>query len=284
MGQTLEVTPIDGPLGADVSGIDLADIDDVTFQAIQEAWHKYHLLRFRGQDITDDALVAFSRRIGVLDLAPVTEAGDLHRPDLPELNVVSNVIEDGRAVGELRNDELIWHTDMSYNEAPPSASLLFAVECPPSGGDTWFCNMHRIYQTLPADLKQRIEGLHCKHDASRNSSGGLRDGFEEDYELPDYPGAVHPLVIAHPETGLPALYLGRRRNAYIVELSVEESEKLLDELWAHASKPEFAWAQEWQPHDLVMWDNRSTMHRRDAFDPSVRRIMHRTQVKGCRLS
>jgi taurine dioxygenase len=171
---------------------------------------------------------------------------------------------------------------MSYNPEPPSASVLYALEIPPAGGDTGFTNMYLAYETLPDELKRAVEGRVCKHDASRNSVGELRRGFSEVTDPRETPGAEHPLVRTHPVTGRKALFLGRRRNAYVPGLSLPESEALLDRLWAHATRPELTWYQVWKIGDLIMWDNRCTMHRRDAFDPTSRRVMHRTQIRGDR--
>ena len=132
----------------------------------------------------------------------------------------------------------------------------------------------------PARLKERIAGLEIKHDGTYNSGGYLRQGVTPTDDPMTSPGAVHPLVCIHPATGRRMLYLGRRRNAYLVGLELSQSEALLDELWSFVDRPEFAWEHAWRVGDLVLWDNRCTMHRRDAFDPNSRRIMHRTQVKG----
>jgi taurine dioxygenase len=196
--------------------------------------------------------------------------------------VVSNVVEDGKAIGQLGAYEAIWHTDMSYIQEPPSASALYALEVPPEGGDTGFCNMYRAYESLPDDLRRQISRLLCRHDASRNSAGELRRGFVDASDPSQTIGAEHPLVRTHPVTGRKALFLGRRRNAYIPGLPVADSEALLDALWDYAAKPEFTWYQQWRAGDLILWDNRCVMHRRDAFDPAARRVMHRTQIKGDR--
>jgi taurine dioxygenase len=140
--------------------------------------------------------------------------------------------------------------------------------------------MYAAYDSLPADLKRAIAPLQCRHDSSRNSAGELRKGFKDFTDPRVAPGAVHPLIRTHPATRRNALYLGRRRNAYIIGLPLDESEDLLNRLWAHAAQSRFAWYQEWRVGDLIMWDNRCAMHRRDAFDPESRRLMHRTQIKG----
>jgi len=158
--------------------------------------------------------------------------------------------------------------------------MLYALEVPPTGGDTSFCTMYGICDSLPAKLKERIDGLSIKHDGTYTSGGYVRQGVTATDDPLTSPGAVHPLVFVHPDTGRRMLYLGRRRNAYLVGLDHKDSEALLDELWSFVDRPEFAWEHVWRVGDLVLWDNRCTMHRRDAFDPNSRRIMHRTQVKG----
>ena len=135
----------------------------------------------------------------------------------PEVAVISNIVVEGKAVGSLGNSELVWHQDMSYNELPPKASLLYGIETPTNGGETFFYNLYEAFNSLPQRLKSRIAGLSCKHDATRNSSGQLRKGFNEQYSNSERPGAIHPLVVRHPETGRSSLYLGRRPNAWIVD-------------------------------------------------------------------
>ena len=269
-------------LGADIEGIDLAGaLAPEAIAAIKRAWAEHLVLRFRGQRLADDDLMRFSRQFGELDWAPIAAANDA--PEGREyVMVVSNVIENGQAIGQLGAYEAIWHTDMSYVQEPPSASALYALEVPPEGGDTGFCNMYLAYETLPEGLRREIAGHLCRHDASRNSAGELRRGFVDASDASQTIGAEHPLVRTHPVTGRKALFLGRRRNAYIPGLPLEASESLLDALWAHATKDEFTWYQQWRAGDLILWDNRCVMHRRDAFDPATRRVMHRTQIKGDR--
>ena len=230
--------------------------------------------------MNDDDLIAFSRRFGALDLAPVQENGRRFVDGHPEIYVVSNVIENGVAIGSLGAGEAVWHTDMSYLEDPPKASMLYAIEVPPSGGNTGFTNMYRAYEELPVALKRRIAGLRVKHDGTYNSGGYVREGIVATDDPMASPGTYHPIVCRHPETGRQTLYLGRRRNAYIEELSLAESEALLDELWDHATREALSLCNTWRVGDLVLWDNRCTMHRRDPFDAATRRIMHRTQIKG----
>ena len=238
------------------------------------------MLLFRDQNLTDQDLTAFSRRFGDLDHAPIQENGQRIANGMPEIYVVSNVIENGVAIGSLGYGEAVWHTDMSYLHAPPKASMLYALEIPPAGGDTSFVDMYAAFEALPEALRQRAMGLRVKHDGTYNSGGYVRQGVTPTDDPRQAPGTMHPLVCTHPETGRRMLYLGRRRNAYIEGFELAESEALLDALWAYTDRAEFAWHTVWQVGDLVLWDNRCTMHRRDPFDPAARRIMHRTQIKG----
>ena len=276
----ITVTPTDAALGAEVGGIDLRHIGDSEFAAIHRAWLDHLVLLFRGQALNDDDMIAFSRRFGELDFAPIQENGRRFVDGHPEIYVVSNVIENGVAIGSLGAGEAVWHTDMSYLEDPPKASMLYAIEIPPAGGNTGFTNMYLAYDALPDALKQRVAGRRVKHDGTYNSGGYVRQGVTPTDDPREAPGMYHPLVCTHPETGRKCLYLGRRRNAYIEGLALAESEALLDEVWRYATRDELSWYNTWRVGDVVLWDNRCTMHRRDPFDASSRRIMHRTQMKG----
>jgi taurine dioxygenase len=276
----IAVIPTRAALGAEIQKVDLRTIDEDDFAAIYRAWLDHSVLLFRGQHLTDDDLIAFSKRFGELDWAPVQESGRRFVEGHPEIYVVSNVVENGVPIGSLGSGEATWHTDMSYLQDPPKASILYALEVPPSGGNTYFSSMYLAYESLPDDFKQRIERLSLKHDGSYNSGGYVRQGLTAVDDPVTSPGALHPLVCTHPETKRRLLYLGRRRNAYIRGLSLEESESLLDQLWPYAAREERAWHNEWRVGDLVLWDNRCTMHRRDPFDSNARRVMHRTQIKA----
>ena len=276
----LAVRPTGAGLGAEIVAIDLRRIDDGDFAAICRAFVEHSVLLFRGQRLSDDDLVAFSRRFGALDHAPVQENGQRFVQGKPEIYVVSNVIENGVAIGSLGAGEAVWHTDMSYLADPPMASMLYALETPPEGGNTGFCNMYSGYAALPEALKRRIADLKIKHDGTYNSGGYLRAGVTASDDPRTSPGAIHPLVCTHPDSRRRCLYLGRRRNAYIVDLPLDQSEALLDELWGLATRDEYTWYNDWRVGDVVLWDNRCTMHRRDPFDPAARRVMHRTQIKS----
>jgi taurine dioxygenase len=283
---SLEFVPVCDAIGVKVRGIDLdKGVDPAAFKKIESAFLDRLVLLFRGQDLSDPKLIEFSRNFGTLDMAPPGEAystGFSSVPGHPEITVISNVIENGVPIGALGNGESYWHIDMTYMDEPPSVCCLYAVEVPKSGGNTGVSNMYKAYDALSSEMKARIESLVAIHDYSLTSAGTLRKGYTPVSDVTETPGARHHLVRTQPVTGKRALFLGRRKNQYIPGLSVEESNALLDELWAHACRPEFAYHHEWRPGDLLIWDNRCTMHRRDAFDNSLRRILHRTQVQGDR--
>lgn len=277
----ITVTPTGAALGAEVGGIDLRRIGDSEFAAIHRAWLDHLALLFRGQALSDDDMIAFSRRFGALDFAPIQENGRRFVDGHPEIYVVSNVIENGVAIGSLGAGEAVWHTDMSYLEDPPKASMLYAIEIPPAGGNTGFTNMYCAYEALPDALKQRVSGRRVKHDGTYNSGGYVRQGVTPTDDPREAPGMYHPLVCTHPETGRKCLYLGRRRNAYIEGMALGESEALLDEVWRYATRDELTWYNTWRVGDVVLWDNRCTMHIAlgDYEDGEIRHL-ERTTVKG----
>jgi taurine dioxygenase len=278
MSVALEVVPTAG-VGAEVRGVNLAAVTGAQLEALKRAWYRYDVLIVRDQQMTDDDLLAFSRYFGTLDPPPNQGAGRKSPPGYPDVYVVSNVLDArGEPIGALGDGEAAWHTDMSYAPAPPDASMLYALELPATGGDTWFCSMKAALASMPRPLVERIRSLDIKHDGTYDSGGYVRKGMAPSENPRTSAGTPHPIVIQHPVSGDQALYLGRRRNAYIMGLPLAESERLLDEIWSYVDTA--VYKHRWALHDLVLWDNRTTMHRRDAFDPASRRVMHRTQIKG----
>jgi alpha-ketoglutarate-dependent taurine dioxygenase len=272
---------LDAPLGAEIRGIDLSlPLAGSDVETIEEAWRMRLVVVIRGQKLSDPQLLAFSRCFGELDPPGPNPYGEPYNKEFPEINVISNVIENGKSIGGLGDGEAVWHADMTYAEVPPKAAILHSLEVPPSGGNTYFADMFTAYETLPANLKSAAARKMAVHDGSHNSAGFLRKGYKEVSDVQKTVGARHPLVRTDPATGRKALFLGRRPNSYIIGMEVAESEALLDALWAHATQPRFAMCHQWQVGDVLMWNNLSVLHRRDPFDPGSRRIMHRTQIKG----
>src|SRR5258707_3014643 len=188
----LNLRPTGAALGAEIRGVDLAKIAERDFADIHRAWLDHQVLLFRGQSLDDEQLIAFSRRFGELDWAPVQETGRRFVEGHPEIYVVSNVIENGEPIGSLGAGEAVWHTDMSYLPDPPKASILYALEVPPDGGNTGFVSMYAAYEALPVELKRRIAGMNLKHDGTYNSGGYVRQGVEAVGGSGNPPGDLHP--------------------------------------------------------------------------------------------
>jgi taurine dioxygenase len=284
---SLEIIPMDGPLAAEIRGIDLRRTTDAkTRKALNDAWAEHLVLLFRGQHFENDEQLRAIQNFGKLQPPnPRTQppAGEKY----PELLRVQHIPgpADAAEARRLGAGEAFWHTDMSYIDEPPAGSALYAIEVPPdeTGGQTCFSNMYLACETLPADLRKAVEGRRIVHDAAHNSGGKLRPGYDEVDDPRKTPGPQHPVLRIHPVTGREALFLGRRPYAWFVgAASVAESETLLDRLWEHASQERFAWCHHWRPGDIVLWDNRCAMHRRIPFDPSYRRVMRRAQIAGDR--
>jgi taurine dioxygenase len=274
----IDVRPL-GQIGAEIKGLDLSQADGPMVDAIKQAWYQHDVLVFRNQHLSDDDLLRFSRHFGALDSPPNQGAGRKSPEGYPEVYVVSNVLDaSGEPIGALGDGEATWHTDMSYAVEPPDASMLFSLEIPAVGGDTWFCSMKAALASMPDELAQRIAGLDIKHDGTFDSGGYVRKGLAPSDNPRTSVGTPHPAVIQHPVSGDHSLYLGRRRNAYVMGLELAESEALLDDMWRYIDAA--VYQHRWALGDLVLWDNRTTMHRRDAFDAKARRVMHRTQIKG----
>jgi len=281
MRHAIEVVPSGDAIGAEVRGVGIAaGIDEATLDRIKSAWQDHLVLVFRGQVINDDQLIVFARRFGDLDPPGPNPYGGPIYPEYPELNVISNIVEDGRPMGNLGAGEAVWHADLTYTDLPPRGAVLYAVELPSSGGATQFANMYAAYKALPETTRQEIEERRAVHDAAHNSAGMLRKGYEETSDVRNTPGARHPLVRTDGETGRRCLYLGRRPHGYVVGLEVEQSEALLDRLWVHATQDRFVTTHCWRVGDVLMWDNRAVLHRRDAFDSNARRRLHRAQLKA----
>lgn len=260
----MKIVPYDGPLGAEIRDVDFRKpLDDEALAALRRALRDHLLLVARGQELGDSDQVRFSRYWG----EPKPHVRD--QPDRPvdEIFVVSNVMVDGKPIGALGYGELTFHSDLSYMERPGSVSVVYAVEVPRSGGDTEWANCYLIYEALPEEVKERLLPLRAVH----------RHG--EERQNPPVP-VSHPVIRTHPETGRRALFVSPQFTRSIVGLSEPESRELLETLFSYLSRPEFIWKHRWQPGDLVFWDNRCTLHRRQPFDEKERRILKRTQMFG----
>jgi taurine dioxygenase len=265
---------------ADISDVDLNALSAQSFEDIYQAWLHFGVLRFRDQALDDDALQRFSARFGPLEEMPLGRMTKADRAKVRNIyvTVLSNIKVNGKPIGGLGNAEASWHSDMTYVDTPPPASVLLGVEIPETGGDTYFADQNAAFAALPQSLKQKVADLSIKHDAAHTSIGSLRPGYDAFDDPRDAPGSTHPIIRKHEESSATTLYLGRREWAYIPGLSLADSEALLDELWRYAALPQNVWRQSWQPNDVIVWDNRRVLHRRDDFGNSARRLMKRCQV------
>jgi taurine dioxygenase len=280
---SLHVALFDGPLGAEVIGLDLnRPLPQRDFQRIHQAHLDHHLLVFRAQRITPQQQVDFSRRFGPLQIHVLR---NFQLPSNPEVLIISNIIEHGQPVG-LGDAGHFWHSDLSYKETPSLGSMLHAQELPSEGGDTLFANMHLAWDTLPAALRHAVQDARAEHsylaqyEALRRRSP-FRPALTQ-AQIDEVKPVQHPVVRTHPETGRKALFVSEHFTTRIVGLPEDESRALLDELFAHSVLPEHVYRHQWAPHDLVFWDNRSLMHLAGGTPEHLRRKLYRTTIEGDR--
>jgi alpha-ketoglutarate-dependent taurine dioxygenase len=267
------VRPLSPALGAEIVGVDLAqEIDDRTFAQIRDAWHEHLVILLRDQELSEDDQVRFAEKFGPPAVIHTKQFVRNH----PAVMLISNIREDGKPIGALPDGEMHFHTDQCHQERPAMASMLYAIEVPRAGGNTLFANGYKAYETLPDALKLRIAGRKAlnayDYDTAAMKRGtDLADGV---------PSCVHPVVRTHPATGRKALYVNRLMTVRIEGLPADESDALLDTLFAHQERRDFVYEHVWRPGDLLMWDNRCTLHARTDFSPDERRLMRRVTILG----
>jgi len=279
----LEIRPSGAALGADIVGFPWDDFDGEDVAAARRAWLDHSVVRFRDTAMDDETQIRFSGFLGEFVIHPRQMQQGAHKGHR-EILVVSNLKNaDGTPAGDLGDGEVHWHTDTWFKEKPPAASILRALQVPASGGNTQFCSMYAVYASLPQALKDAVAGREIQHQTVIDGRGDVRLGMTRPAsdDVRTWPGVRHPIVRTHGETKRKALYLGGQpRHSWIVGLPLDESRALLDELWSRVGKPEHVWTQVWRAGDMVIWDNRCAVHRRDAFDPAATRLMHRTAIEG----
>ena len=288
----LEIKHTSAPLGHEIVGVDLRTIDEPTFKALDDAYQGYGVIVVRGQTLTPGELVDFSRRFGNLLEYPL---GDYLLQGFPEIFVVSNIIENGKPIG-MKEAGANWHTDMSFTNAPPRGSILYAVEVPVSNGetlgDTLFASGAAAYDDLSADMKEKIEGLYAVNSASQAAKKKIeraRDRGTDDAELRarverqarEFPDVTHPLVRRHPLTGRKCLYLSGDQTVSIVGWDEPSSNALLEELKEHYLSPKYTYRHKWKVGDVMFWDNCLCMHKAvQDYRLPLRRKMLRTTIAG----
>ncbi len=272
---TIGVKPLTPMIGAEITGVDISrPLDEATFKAIHDAWLKYQVLVFRNQKLDGDQQIAFGRRFGELQEVRTTPGLNSN----PYFLMVSNVIGPDGNKGALPDGEMQFHADQCYYELPGKATLLYSIEVPPTGGDTLFSSATAVYDSLPAEVKKRIDGLKALnvYDYGSNPTVKAKE------IAPDAPKFVHPVVRTHDETGRKGLYVNRLMTDHIVGMDRKESDELLEYLFQQAERPEFIYDHKWSVGELVMWDNRCTLHARTDFSPNTRRMLRRISIKGKR--
>lgn len=283
---TFEIHPLSETAGAEVLGLDLSKpLSAGEFDTIHAAWLKHLLLVFPDQHLSEEQQIAFSRRLGNLEVH--VNASALH-PEHPEVYILSNIIEAGKSVG--KGVTPYWHSDLSYREVPAKASLLYGREIPEIGGDTLFTNMYLAYEALPRDVKKRLKGKNAVHNISdfeqryARLSGDTETAkrtIDAAPKIRSLPNVVHPVVIVHPETHRLALYVNEGFTIQILDMPQKESDDLLAFLFAHCIQEQFTYRKKWRRWDLSMWDNRCLNHSATGgFRAPMRRLMHRTTVSG----
>jgi len=275
----IEIRRVANGLGARIEGVDLSQaMSEADFARVRQALLDHLVIVFPEQDITPEQHIAFSRRFGELDRH---EALPHYRhPDHPEILMITNRKVGGRP-SETRNTGRQWHIDLSYTLRPSLGSLLHCREIPSVGGDTMFANMYLAYETLSAPLRRFLDGLDCVHDFTTIKLNSRRDPEQLANMTRLNPPVEQPAVQVHPETGRRSLYVTEMLTSHFAGMTVEESRPLLEYLFAHSVQPEFTFRHRWQVGDIVMWDNRCTMHLAlSDFDPSCPRHMLRTTIRG----
>lgn len=279
--QSFEIRPLDGGLGAELVGLDLSrPLNPQDFARVHGAHLEHKLLIFRDQRITPAQQVAFSRRFGELQIHVLKQ---FQLGGQPEVFVISNIVENGQPVG-LGDAGKFWHSDLSYKEVPSLGSMLYAQELPEEGGDTLFADQQRAYETLPEALRRAIEGKFAVHSYTARYDDEVFEGIRRPQltaeQLAEVRTVEHPVVRTHPETGRKGLFVNENFTTHIVGVPEEESRQILAELFAHSARPEFVYRHQWQPNDLLFWDNRSLIHLATGCPNHLRRRMHRTTIQG----
>jgi taurine dioxygenase len=274
----MTVAPLSDALGAEISGVDLTThLDPETVAAINDAWLDHLVIVFRGQQLSDDDQVRFGEYFGPVGdyLRPDTLRSEAMKERHRSVMFVSNIVENGEPIGTLPDGEMMFHTDTGYAQNPHKATTLYAVELPDTGGHTIFSNQYAVYDALPDGLRKKLTG----HDAKHAYEFGTMIKNKERYDAPETRTAIHPIFRPHSETGRLTVYVNELMTEEIIGLSGDESRAALDEIFSMQRDPQFLYEHVWQLGDLVMWDNRCTLHARTDFPRDQRRLLRRITVE-----
>ena len=267
------VRPLSPALGAEITGVDLCEpIDAMLKQKLLDTWHEHQVILLRNQMLDEDAQVRFAETFG--PPARTTSGRTFKGVKNPAVMLVSNIREDGKPIGALPDGEMHFHTDQCHRATPAAATMLYAIEIPSKGGNTLFANAYKAYETLPDDIKQRLANRRALNayatDTTTRSTS--YEGANSSY--------WHPAVRTHPATRRKALYVNRLMTREIERLPRGESDALLQTLFDHQEQPQFVYEHVWRPGDILMWDNRCTLHARTDFSAGERRLLRRVTLTG----
>jgi taurine dioxygenase len=280
--QAIDVQPVAGALGAEIHGVDLSKtLDNSTFNDIYQAWLDHLVIFFRDQELTVDQHYEFAKRFKKL----------IPHPYVKSLDGYPEMIEIVKAPDQVHNWGGSWHADLSFMEEPPAGAVLYGRELPPVGGDTMFVNTQLAYETLSDGMKGMLDGLKAVHveSAPRGAPARYSDAYKKMYEKQ---GEIanenaHPVVRTHPETSKLGLFINPSFTSHLEDMTVEESQPVLDVLYDHMRRPEFSCRLRWQPGTVAIWDNRAVWHNALADDfgarnngQGFRRVLHRATLAG----
>jgi taurine dioxygenase len=273
----LTVHPFDAPLGAEARGIDPRAVDAAALAALRRALAEHGVLVLRDQRLTPAELLAFSRRFGAIEYHVLDQ---YWLPEAPEIYVISNIVENGKPVGNPR-EGFGWHTDLSYMPLPTAYTFLYGIETPEAGADTHFCTVYPATDALPADLRARLDTMTVRHSyAMLHASRPWAPPLTEAQQARS-PDVFHPMIRTHPITGRKGMYLGGNTCVAPLGMDGAAGQALIDDLFERATRPAHVYAHKWRQHDLVFWDNRGVMHSATEYDRErYRRLIHRTSVRG----
>ena len=269
---SFQVRPLSDAIGAEIVGVDVSKpIDAATQQKLLDAWHEHLVILLRNQKLDEDSHVRFASVFG--EPAKVT-SGRAFSAKHPSVMLISNVRENGKPIGALPDGEMHFHTDQCHQERPAKATVLYAIEVPSAGGDTVFANAYTAYETLPEEIKRKIEGRLALNAYATDVT--TRTQSYDDATS----SCWHPIVRTHPVTRRKALYANRLMTREIEGLSRPEGEAILQAIFDHQEQPRFVYAHKWKPGDLLMWDNRCSLHARTDFSAGERRLLRRVTILG----
>jgi len=286
----IDTKPLCASFGLEALNVDLASADGAMFEAVRELWRQDPLVLFRRQSLTDREMLGFSRKFGKLD---VNIGGHAPNEFHPEMLYVSNLVRaDGKLVGGLGSNELVWHTDQIYRETPASGSIFYGAEMPEGAGRTSWCNMDLAYGALPEDLRQRVEGRRavCRYGTKRplarfmasNKAKNFRRDAASAAAIREVeartPAVSHDMVLENTSNGRRALYVSPNHTEAIEGMDDTDGRELLDALLTHALRDEFIYTHTWRNGDVMLWDNARLLHRREEFDSRLPRLAKRTTI------